>query len=155
MTDQRLKQYERQLRRLLAQIQRVATLLEGETRVSTGGEASDGLSNTPLHLGDGGSNAYAQELSATLLETETRLLGEVRAALERIEHGTFGVCAGCGRNVPGERLTIVPYTRFCVRCSENHQLAPVNMNDGRPRDWSLDFRPRAGQSKAAGTPGDY
>ena len=47
-------------------------------------------------------------------------LGEVRRiheALERIDGGTYGVCARCGRPIGAARLTAVPTALTCVQCA--------------------------------------
>lgn len=44
-------------------------------------------------------------------------LAEVDAALARLDAGTYGVCARCGRPVPVERLRARPSTALCVRCA--------------------------------------
>lgn len=43
-------------------------------------------------------------------------LGRVRAALVRVENGTYGKCARCGINIPPERLEYMPETAHCVQC---------------------------------------
>ena len=92
MNKDQLEQYHKQLRTLLDRVQTTAAGLEEQVRTAVGGEAGGGLSNAPLHMGDVGSEAYAQELSATLLENETYIRDEAAAALERVDKGTFGRC---------------------------------------------------------------
>ncbi len=41
----------------------------------------------------------------------------IRAALERIEDGTYGDCAKCGDPISQERLNVVPHTPFCKSCA--------------------------------------
>ncbi len=43
-------------------------------------------------------------------------LGRVKAALVRIEDGTYGVCARCGKDIPVGRLEYLPETSTCVEC---------------------------------------
>ncbi|MEE1752813.1 TraR/DksA C4-type zinc finger protein [Streptomyces sp. SP18CS02] len=45
-----------------------------------------------------------------------RVLKEIEEAFARIEDGTYGICLGCAKPVPAERLEILPYTRYCVAC---------------------------------------
>ncbi|MER7722246.1 TraR/DksA C4-type zinc finger protein [Streptomyces flaveolus] len=45
-----------------------------------------------------------------------RVLKEIEEAFARVENGRYGTCLGCGKPVPGERLEILPYTRYCVAC---------------------------------------
>lgn len=43
-----------------------------------------------------------------------RLLGEVDAALRRIEEGRFGLCETCGDPIEADRLLANPVERFCI-----------------------------------------
>lgn len=44
----------------------------------------------------------------------------IRAALDRIKAGTFGVCAECGETILSERLDIVPHASLCRNCARAH-----------------------------------
>ena len=50
---------------------------------------------------------------------EKRLMGKIREALERIEEGTFGICAHCGEEIAIKRLEARPVTTFCIACKSN------------------------------------
>lgn len=41
----------------------------------------------------------------------------IKAALARIEAGTYGECSACGEDIAAERLAAVPYTTLCVKCA--------------------------------------
>ncbi len=43
-----------------------------------------------------------------------RLLGEVDAALERMEHGTFGICDTCHDTIEKDRLAADPLITLCI-----------------------------------------
>ena len=45
-----------------------------------------------------------------------RVLKEIEDAFTRIDDGTYGICVGCAKPVPAERLEILPYTPHCVAC---------------------------------------
>ena len=66
------------------------------------------------HLADSASETYERELDEGLEEDATRQLREVEEALERIEAGTYGTCAACGREIAEERLEAVPWTTLCI-----------------------------------------
>ncbi len=55
----------------------------------------------------------AQRRSADLLVT----IGEIDAALARIDAGTYGRCTGCQREIPEERLELRPFAGTCVACT--------------------------------------
>jgi DnaK suppressor protein len=49
---------------------------------------------------------------------DMKLLREIADALERIEHGTYGVCLECEEPISVKRLDAVPWARYCVACQE-------------------------------------
>ena len=46
------------------------------------------------------------------------ILRLIEAALRRIDHGSFGICVGCGDDIQIRRLEALPWTQFCLRCQE-------------------------------------
>ncbi|HWQ52840.1 MAG TPA: SpoIIE family protein phosphatase [Bryobacteraceae bacterium] len=65
-------------------------------------------------------------LEAVRLESEqaTRLLQEIDAALERMEVGTYGLCAVCNDPIEKERLAVDPLARVCLdHLTETEQRA--------------------------------
>jgi hypothetical protein len=48
---------------------------------------------------------------------DRRTIEDIRAALVRLDLGTWGACASCAEPIDAERLTRAPYTRFCAGCS--------------------------------------
>ena len=73
--------------------------------------------------------AGERDSAITNLERETGLLGEVRAALERISDGSYGLCLHCGRRISPARLSAVPWAAFCIRCQE-----ALDQNREAPRE---------------------
>jgi DnaK suppressor protein len=49
-------------------------------------------------------------------EHETAQLGDIDAALERIEVSTYGQCTDCGVAIPPERLSAYPTAKRCISC---------------------------------------
>jgi len=52
--------------------------------------------------------------AASLLRT----VEEIDDALQRIDDGTYGVCAHCRSDIPVERLEFRPYAAACVACQQ-------------------------------------
>ena len=63
-------------------------------------------------------HAAERELAIRNLDRESQLLRNVRAALRRIEEGTFGVCLHCEEDISPKRIIAVPWTPFCIQCQE-------------------------------------
>jgi RNA polymerase-binding protein DksA len=55
-----------------------------------------------------------RELDEGLEENADHLLGEIDAALARIEEGTYGLCTSCGKPIGRERLEALPYATLCI-----------------------------------------
>jgi DnaK suppressor protein len=57
-------------------------------------------------------------------EHETGELGDIDAALERIDAGTYGQCTDCGVIIPPARLSAYPTAKRCIDCqtlAEQHR----------------------------------
>ena len=70
------------------------------------------------HMADQGSATFERELDMTFEENERDLLDDVRAALARIDAGTYGTCERCSAEIPAARLEAVPTASLCITCKE-------------------------------------
>ena len=61
-------------------------------------------------------DSVQDEISSQLAEVESRELTRIEYALERMREGQFGVCEGCGQNIPMARLNALPYATYCIGC---------------------------------------
>ncbi len=66
------------------------------------------------HIADSASETFMRELDEGLEENADHLLAEIEAALARIDDGTYGLCASCGKPIAAERLEAVPYATLCI-----------------------------------------
>jgi DnaK suppressor protein len=73
-------------------------------------------------------NAAERELAIRNLDRESNLLRNVRAALRRIEDGTFGICVHCEEEISPKRINAVPWTPFCIACQEQADRAQQEGN---------------------------
>lgn len=94
--------------------------LEGEA-MKKGADAAGDLSTLPMHLADLGTDSFEQDISLGLMENKSGAIREIEEALERIKEGTFGLCEGCRKRIPKERLRAIPYTRLCVQCKKREE----------------------------------
>ena len=51
-------------------------------------------------------------------ERDSSELTEVADALERVQHGRYGVCEACGKDIGYTRLLVHPAARRCVSCQQ-------------------------------------
>lgn len=65
-------------------------------------------------LADTATVTVDREMDFSLEENSHHLLVEIDAALARIDDGTFGKCARCGKPIGEERLEAMPYATLCI-----------------------------------------
>ncbi|MFJ9030892.1 TraR/DksA family transcriptional regulator [Streptomyces sp. NPDC102274] len=74
------------------------------------------------HDPEGSSTAFERAHVAALLGRARDHLVDLDRALERLERGDYGRCAGCGEPIPAERLEARPAATTCVRCAGAREL---------------------------------
>jgi DnaK suppressor protein len=66
------------------------------------------------HPADHATALVDKEMGESLEGSSGHIMREIDEALARIEAGTYGLCAMCGRPIPEERLDAVPYATLCL-----------------------------------------
>jgi RNA polymerase-binding transcription factor DksA len=72
-------------------------------------------------LGQGASTVYEWEMNLALLQTAEAKIESIKAALERLDRGSYGICEVCGQAIDPARLEILPHTTLCVRCAQTRR----------------------------------
>ncbi|KAF0122013.1 MAG: DnaK suppressor protein [bacterium] len=54
-------------------------------------------------------------------DRERRLILKIKAALERIDENTFGICEVCGEEISEKRLKVRPVTTLCIDCKTREE----------------------------------
>jgi RNA polymerase-binding transcription factor DksA len=124
-------------RRLQAQADRLKGDMSGLRQSAlrgSGGEASGGISNAPLHLADLATDNSDQEVSLGLLQNQQGVLNSILAALDRIDAGTYGTCERCGKEIPEERLKALMYASRCVNCEQEAEQEGDDVSPGADED---------------------
>ncbi|HZZ78527.1 MAG TPA: TraR/DksA C4-type zinc finger protein [Gemmataceae bacterium] len=124
LNKNQLEKFRRKLHDLRAGFDARVDSIRDEAAHAAGGEASGGLSNTPIHLGDLGSQEEGAAVNVGLAENEAYLRQEIDEALRRLEDGTYGTCEACHKDINPSRLDAVPYSRWCIQCAEANQTGP-------------------------------
>lgn len=65
---------------------------------------------------DSGAATAEKALTLSMAEGLIETLGEVDAALQRMEDGTYGTCEKCGKDVGDDRMEARPVARLCMSC---------------------------------------
>jgi RNA polymerase-binding transcription factor DksA len=89
---------------------------ETETGIGTESETESisELSSLDQHQGDIGTETFEREKDFSLLEQLEAEIGDLDAALRKVDEGTYGICEVCGRPIDPERLEAMPGTRTCI-----------------------------------------
>lgn len=107
------------------------------------------IETTPDAL-DEVQNAAERELAIRQLEHNSSRFRIVKAALRRIEDGTYGQCLHCESGISIKRLKAVPWTPYCLGCQD---IADHNTVEAEPDFVQFTDRGpkimRAGQSVAS------
>jgi DnaK suppressor protein len=115
LTKTQREHLERRLQEERARVRRDLDRLVGGLSDGDEQDRSGDLTKVPLHPADLGSDTIETELAASNVTRESRELDEIEAALERLHRSPerFGICEDTGRDIPYERLAVIPWARTC------------------------------------------
>jgi DnaK suppressor protein len=74
--------------------------------------ADDGVKD----VADQSVKDVSQEIEYRLSERESQLVADIDQALMRLDEGSYGVCARCGKDIPERRLDALPTARYDAEC---------------------------------------
>jgi len=94
---------EHQLDELLQRAEQTVYALSKDGEIS-----ADPLDRAALDIG--------RETNLRFRERESRLIGKIKTALQKIDEGDFGICESCGDDIPLPRLSARPVTAYCIQC---------------------------------------
>jgi len=75
----------------------------------------------PTNMAELGSENSDQELTLGLLGSDKEAMGQIEAAIGRIEDGSYGRCEKCDGKIPKSRLDAIPYAAQCVQCASHQE----------------------------------
>ena len=107
-----------QLEQMLHELDTATTTLEHE---GAGDNAE--LSHVDQHPADAATDLVDQDRENALLEAADGQREQIRAALKRIEDGTYGICTDCGTQISEARLGVRPEAARCVECQAKAENA--------------------------------
>ena len=92
--------------RLAQMLDRLASIKRDVTREHSGDSAEQAQERENDEVVDAIGNETAQSIR------------DIRAAIERIDDGSYGLCDSCGKEIGEARLKVVPEATRCVNCAE-------------------------------------
>ncbi|PZE22634.1 TraR/DksA C4-type zinc finger protein [Paenibacillus xerothermodurans] len=81
------------------------------------------LSSWDNHPADFATELFEREKELGLVDAAERHLTDIRAAMERMQKGKYGLCDTCGKPIPYERLQAIPTTIYCYEHVPNPHIS--------------------------------
>ena len=69
------------------------------------------------HDPEGATIAFERSQLGALVRQAQLHVGEIDAALQRLDAGTYETCDGCGGPIGDDRLEARPVARTCIKCA--------------------------------------
>ena len=114
LTSAEIEGYRRLLLEKWAELLGDVNHIEEEALRKSRLDAAGDLSSMPIHMADLGTDNFEQEFALGLMDSDRKILAEIRDALQRIDQGTFGICEGTGKTIAKARLNAKPWARYCI-----------------------------------------
>jgi DnaK suppressor protein len=78
--------------------------------------ALDAAGDDAKESADLASRDVMEEMALKLGDQESQMVADIDQALLRIEEGSYGICARCGRPIEERRLEALPTARYDAGC---------------------------------------
>jgi DnaK suppressor protein len=112
MDQNDLQFFRNQLESMLEDIQQ-----KGQSTI----EDMSGTSQVYADPADRASQESDQFFTLRLRDRDRKLINKIKAALERIDDGTYGICEMCGEDISIPRLKARPVTTLCIQCKSKQE----------------------------------
>jgi DnaK suppressor protein len=89
-------------------------------------------------LGDAADMAFetgSDEVNSQLAQLESRELVQIESAIQKLKHGTYGLCEGCLKKIPVARLNALPFSTMCIECQRELEEYGSLEGRGAKGDW--------------------
>ncbi len=98
------------------------SLLKKRAQILSALRLDRGQSNERVPEEDQGTVAHEEFVSMRLNHLDYSQLRMIDEALDRLASGDYGICLSCDEEIPGKRLTALPWAKYCVPCQEQVAL---------------------------------
>jgi RNA polymerase-binding transcription factor DksA len=94
-------------------------------RYRDAGDRADEELATPAHDPvDAASEQWDARVLSEMSDVDARALDSVIAALDRLDAGTYGICAACRQPIEPARLRLLPEAAECAGCARFAEDTP-------------------------------
>jgi YteA family regulatory protein len=100
-------------------------------------DSSGELSSYDNHPADLGSETYELQKQFALGKHQERQVHEIKAALERMQNGSYGYCEFCCKPIGFERLKAKSEVRLCIECEVDKSKEAQDIKYDRPAEEDL------------------
>jgi DnaK suppressor protein len=108
------------LKKIRRQLEAELLRIRGNDSANTAGQRQRSGAN--LDRDDLAHNYSTRERERALSHVEQAKINQIAEAMERLDKGSYGLCAGCSEAIEPERLEIIPHAIYCINCQrENEQ----------------------------------
>ena len=63
--------------------------------------------------------AAEREMAVSSIDRDSVMARRVRAAIERLDKGSYGFCTDCEEEISAKRLKALPWAELCIDCQES------------------------------------
>ena len=87
--------------------------------INQAGNTVSGMTETKENFPDPADRAALEadrNFMLRIRDREAKLIKKIKAALDRIEKNTYGICESCGEDITLKRLKARPVTTQCIDC---------------------------------------
>jgi DnaK suppressor protein len=68
------------------------------------------------------TRSVEREMLFELTDSEKQTLDMVEASLRKMEKGVFGLCESCQKPIGRQRIDVMPWARYCIRCQSLQEV---------------------------------
>ncbi|HMJ25319.1 MAG TPA: TraR/DksA family transcriptional regulator [Pyrinomonadaceae bacterium] len=103
---------------LLIELRRHAEQVSNDQAAALDAAGEDAKESADVSMKD-----VTQEIALKLGDQESQMVADIDQALLRIEEGSYGICARCGRPIDERRLEAMPTARYDAECQAKIEAA--------------------------------
>jgi DnaK suppressor protein len=108
-------------RNLLAEQKRKLWAELREELFTETGEGLHSQYDIPQDIGEMSILDMLSDAGLAVADIRRGQITSLEEALRRLEMGTYGTCEGCGERIDLQRLRLVPFTAYCLRCQKEQE----------------------------------